>query len=58
MMCGHVFVKVKMRAVGARRFVREFKKEYGDQSIVHKSQMAKYGITAVWQKGGLLRDWP
>ena len=27
----HVFVKVKMRAVDARRFVREFKKEYGDR---------------------------
>ena len=30
-MSSHVFVKVKMRAVDARRFVREFKKEYGDQ---------------------------
>lgn len=30
-MSSHVYVKVKMRAVGARRFVREFKKEYGDQ---------------------------
>jgi hypothetical protein len=38
-MSGHVFVKVKMRAVDARRFVREFKKEYGDRIIVHKSQM-------------------
>lgn len=28
-MSSHVFVKVKMRAVDARRFVREFKKEYG-----------------------------
>ena len=27
----HVFVKVKMRAVDARRVVREFKKEYGDR---------------------------
>ena len=30
-MSSHVFVKVKMRAVDARRFVREFKKEYGDR---------------------------
>ena len=28
-MSSYVFVKVKMRAVDARRFVREFKKEYG-----------------------------
>ena len=35
-MSSYVFVKVKMRAVDARRFVREFKKEYGDQIIVHK----------------------
>ncbi len=27
----HVFVKVKIRALNVRRFVREFKKEYGDQ---------------------------
>ena len=26
------YVKVKMRAVDARRFVREFKKEYGGES--------------------------
>ena len=38
-MSSHVFVKVKMRAVGARRFVREFKKEYGDRIIVHKWQL-------------------
>ena len=31
-MSSHVFVKVKMRAVDARRFVREFKKEYGGES--------------------------
>ena len=31
-MSSHVFVKVKMRAVDAR----EFKKEYGDRIIVHK----------------------
>ncbi len=31
-MSSHVFVKVKIRAVGARRFVREFKKEYGGES--------------------------
>lgn len=31
-MRSHVFVKVKMRAVGARRLVREFKKEYGGES--------------------------
>ncbi len=30
-MSSHVFVKVKMRAVDARRFVREFKKEYGNR---------------------------
>ena len=30
----HVYVK--MRVVGARRFVREFKKAYGDRIIVHK----------------------
>ena len=30
-MSRHVYVKVKMRAVDARRFVREFKKEYGDR---------------------------
>ena len=30
------YVKVKMRAVDARWFVREFKKEYGDRIIVHK----------------------
>ena len=30
-MSSHVYVKVKMRAVDARRFVREFKKEYGDR---------------------------
>ena len=30
----HVYVK--MRAVDARRFVREFKKAYGDRIIVHK----------------------
>ena len=30
-MSSHVFVKVKIRAVDARRFVREFKKEYGDR---------------------------
>ena len=28
-MSSYVFVKVKMRVVGARLFVREFKKEYG-----------------------------
>ena len=27
----HVFVKVKMRAVDVKRFVREFKKEYGNR---------------------------
>ena len=26
-----VYVKVKIRALDVRRFVREFKKEYGDQ---------------------------
>ena len=30
-MSSHIFVKVKMRAVDAMRFVREFKKEYSDQ---------------------------
>ena len=30
-MSSNVYVKVKMRAVDARRFAREFKKEYGDQ---------------------------
>ncbi len=30
-MSSHVFVKVKIRAVDARRFVREFKKEYGNR---------------------------
>ena len=35
-MSSYVFEKVKMRAVGARRFVREFKREYGDRIIVHK----------------------
>lgn len=30
-MCCDVYVKVKMRAVDARRFVREFKKECGDR---------------------------
>ena len=30
-MSSYVFVKVKMRAVDARRFVREFKKKYWDQ---------------------------
>ena len=30
-MSNHVFVKVKIRAVDARRFVRGFKKEYGDR---------------------------
>ena len=29
-MSSHVFVKVKIRAVDIKRFVREFKKEYGD----------------------------
>lgn len=27
-----VYVKVKVRAVDAKRFVREFKKEYGGES--------------------------
>lgn len=30
-MSSHAVVKVKMRALGARRFVREFGKEYGDR---------------------------
>ena len=30
-MSSHVYVKVKMRAVDGGRFVREFKKEYGDR---------------------------
>ena len=30
-MSSHVYIKVKIRAVDAKRFVREFKKEYGDQ---------------------------
>lgn len=30
-MSRHVYMKVKMRMVDAGRFVREFKKEYGDQ---------------------------
>ncbi len=38
-MSSHVFVKVKMWAVDARRFLCEFKKAYGDQIIVHKLQM-------------------
>ena len=32
----HVCVKVKIRAVDAGRFVREFEKEDGDQNIVRK----------------------
>ena len=35
-MSSHVFVKVKMRAVDARRLVRESVKECGDRIIVHK----------------------
>lgn len=35
-MGSHVYVKVKTRAADTRRFVREFKKEYGDRIIVHK----------------------
>ena len=30
-MSSDVYVKVKIRAVDARRFVREFEKEYGDK---------------------------
>ena len=30
-MSSHVFVKVKIRAVDVKRFVREFKKEYGSR---------------------------
>ena len=30
-MSSHVYIKVKIRAVDAKRFVREFKKEYGDR---------------------------
>ena len=37
----HVFVKVKMRAVEARRFVREFKKEYGDQIEVEGQRVGR-----------------
>ena len=35
-MSSHVFVKVKIRAVDAKRFVRGFVKEYGGRIIVHK----------------------
>ena len=30
-MSSHVFVKMKIRALDVKRFVREFKKEYGDR---------------------------
>ena len=49
-MSGHVYVKVKMRAVDARRFVREFEKEYGDQIIVHKWQLPQMFTNHKWQK--------
>ncbi len=49
-MSSHVFVKVKMRAVDTRRFVREFKKEYGDQIIVHKWQLPQMFTNHKWQK--------
>lgn len=49
-MSGHVYVKVKMRAVDARRFVREFKKEYGDRIIVHKWQLPQVFTNHKWQK--------
>ena len=39
-----------MRAVGARRFVREVKKEYGDQIIVHKWQLPQLFTNHKWQK--------
>ena len=32
-MSSHVFVKVKIRAVDVKRFVREFKKEYGSRLV-------------------------
>ena len=31
-MSSHVYITVKIRAVDAKRFVREFKKEYGGES--------------------------
>ena len=47
----HVFVKVKMRAVvDARRIVLGFKKEYGNQIIVHKRQLPQMFTNHKWQK--------
>ena len=34
----------------SRRFVREFKKEYGDQIIVHKWQWPQMFTNHKWQK--------
>ena len=42
----HVFVKVKMLAVDAGRFVREFGKEYGDR--IENARKVKTAGAGLW----------
>ena len=56
-MSSHVFVKVKMRAVDARRFVREFEREYGDQIEVEGQRVGRAARKAAAARGVQAVGW-